>query len=402
VPIREILLLAYEALMSNKLRAGLTMLGMIIGVGAVVLLVSIGNGAKNYITSEFEGLGSNLIMIQPGKTDSKGTMGPPMGNSKKKLSLADLEALERQSFNLDAITGLMFGTAAVTRTEATSNVTLLGVNDQFIKIFNIKVGLGQFISREEDDSARRVAVLGNKTALNLFGDEAPIGQWVKINQSEHRVIGVLAASGQTLGFNMDDMVMIPTRTAMRLLNDDKLFGLRAKAKSKVGIDDAVDEIKAILKKRQNGEENFTVTTQLSMLQSMNTILGMLTFVLGGIAMISMIVGGIGIMNIMLVSVTERTREIGIRRAVGARRVDVLKQFLFEAITLSMIGGTLGLGGSTLLTYAVYWFVPSFDMRAPIWVLAPAFLMSLLTGVIFGVFPARKASRIETIEALRYE
>ncbi|MBK7961676.1 MAG: ABC transporter permease [Bdellovibrionales bacterium] len=388
--------------MSNKLRAGLTMLGMIIGVGAVVLLVSIGNGAKNYITSEFEGLGSNLIMIQPGKTDSKGTMGPPMGNSKKKLSLADLEALERQSFNLDAITGLMFGTAAVTRTEATSNVTLLGVNDQFIKIFNIKVGLGQFISREEDDSARRVAVLGNKTALNLFGDEAPIGQWVKINQSEHRVIGVLAASGQTLGFNMDDMVMIPTRTAMRLLNDDKLFGLRAKAKSKVGIDDAVDEIKAILKKRQNGEENFTVTTQLSMLQSMNTILGMLTFVLGGIAMISMIVGGIGIMNIMLVSVTERTREIGIRRAVGARRVDVLKQFLFEAITLSMIGGTLGLGGSTLLTYAVYWFVPSFDMRAPIWVLAPAFLMSLLTGVIFGVFPARKASKIETIEALRYE
>ncbi|MBL7670673.1 MAG: ABC transporter permease [Bdellovibrionaceae bacterium] len=402
MPIREILLLAYEALMSNKLRAGLTMLGMIIGVGAVVSLVSIGNGAKNYITSEFEGLGSNLIMIQPGKTDSKGTMGPPMGNSKKKLSLADLEALERQSFNLDAITGLMFGTAAVTRTEATSNVTLLGVNDQFIKIFNIKVGLGQFISRDEDDSARRVAVLGNKTALNLFGDEAPIGQWVKINQSEHRVIGVLAASGQTLGFNMDDMVMIPTRTAMRLLNDDKLFGLRAKAKSKVGIDDAVDEIKAILKKRQNGEENFTVTTQLSMLQSMNTILGMLTFVLGGIAMISMIVGGIGIMNIMLVSVTERTREIGIRRAVGARRVDVLKQFLFEAITLSMIGGTLGLGGSTLLTYAVYWFVPSFDMRAPIWVLAPAFLMSLLTGVIFGVFPARKASQIETIEALRYE
>jgi putative ABC transport system permease protein len=402
VPIREILLLAYEALMSNKLRAGLTMLGMIIGVGAVVLLVSIGNGAKNYITSEFEGMGSNLIMIQPGKTDSKGTMGPPMGNSKKKLSLTDLEALERQAFNLDALTGLMFGTASVTRTEATSNVTLLGVNDQFIKIFNVKVGLGQFISREEDDSARRVAVLGNKTALNLFGDEAPIGQWVKINQSEHRVIGVLAASGQTLGFNMDDMVIIPTRTAMRLLNEDKLFGLRAKAKSKVGIDDAVEEIKAILKKRQNGEENFTVTTQLSMLQSMNTILGMLTFVLGGIAMISMIVGGIGIMNIMLVSVTERTREIGIRRAVGARRVDVLKQFLFEAITLSMLGGTLGLCGSTLITYAVYWFVPSFDMRAPIWVLAPAFLMSLLTGVIFGVFPARKAAKIETIEALRYE
>ncbi len=402
MPIREILLLAYEALMSNKLRAGLTMLGMIIGVGAVVLLVSIGNGAKNYITSEFQGLGSNLLMVQPGKTDGKGGMGPPVGTSKKKLSLADLDALERQSFNLDAITGVMFGTAVVTRFEATSNVTMLGVNDQFVKIFNVKVGLGQFISREEDDSARRVVVLGHNTAKHLFSDDSPIGQWVKINQSEHRVIGILAASGQTLGFNMDDMVLIPTRTAMRLLNEDKLFGIRAKAKTKVGVDDAVAEIRSILKKRQNGEENFTVTTQLSMLESMNTILGMLTFVLGGIAMISMIVGGIGIMNIMLVSVTERTREIGIRRAVGARRVDVLKQFLFEAVALSLIGGLIGLFGSTFLTYLVYWSFSKFDMRAPYWVMIPAFLMSLFTGVIFGVFPARKAAKIETIEALRYE
>ncbi len=402
MPIREVLLLAYEALLSNKLRAGLTMLGMIIGVGAVVLLVSIGNGAKNYITSEFEGLGSNLIMVQPGKTDGKNNMGPPMGNSKKKLTLTDLEALERQAYNVEAITGVMFGTAAVTRIEATSNVTLLGVNDQFTKIFNVKIALGQFIARDEDDSARRVVVLGHNTAKSLFGEETPVGQWVKINQSEHRVIGVLAASGQTLGFNMDDMALIPTRTAMRLLNEDKLFGLRAKAKTKIGIDDAVEEIRAILTKRQNGEENFTITTQLSMLQSMNTILGMLTFVLGGIAMISMLVGGIGIMNIMLVSVTERTREIGIRRAVGARRIDILKQFLVEAVALSMIGGLLGLLGSTLITYLVYWFVPSFDMRAPFWVMVPAFLMSLLTGVIFGVFPARKASHIETIEALRFE
>lgn len=402
MPWREVLLLAFESLKSNKMRAGLTMLGMIIGVGAVVLLVSIGNGAKNYITSEFEGLGSNLIMVQPGKTDSKGGMGPPMGNSKKKLTLADVEAIERQAYNVEAITGVMFGTAAVSRNEATSNVTLLGVNEQFNRILNVKVGLGQFISRDEDSSARRVAVLGSNTAKNLFGSDSAIGQWVKVNQSEHRVIGILSASGQTLGFNMDDMVLIPTRTAMRLLNEDKLFGLRAKARSKVGVFDAVEEIKSILTKRQNGEENFTVTTQLSMLQSMNTILGMLTFVLAGIAMISMIVGGIGIMNIMLVSVTERTREIGIRRAVGARQIDILKQFLFEAIVLSFLGGLIGLMSSSFTTYVIYWIIPKFDMRAPVWVMVPAFLMSLVTGVIFGVFPARKASKIETIEALRFE
>jgi putative ABC transport system permease protein len=170
----------------------------------------------------------------------------------------------------------------------------------------------------------------------------------------------------------------------------------------VSIDDAVAEITEILKRRHNGQEDFTVVTQVSMLDSMNTIMGMLTYVLAGIAMISMLVGGIGIMNIMLVSVTERTREIGIRRAVGARRSDVLRQFLVEAISLSCLGGMIGLLGSVSLTYLVWIALPKFDMRAPLWVLFPAFGLSVGTGVIFGVWPARKAARLETIDALRYE
>lgn len=402
MPWIETILLALESLRANKMRAGLTMLGMVIGVGSVVLLVSIGNGAKKYILTEFEGMGTNILIIQPGRTDSRSSMGPPVGGSKKRLTMADVEALERQSYNLEAVSGVMWGAVTVERLDRTSNVNVIGVGEAFSSIFNMQMLQGEFITRDEDQASRRVVVLGHGVYRNLFGDEYAVGQWVKINQSEHRVIGALQKSGQTIGFNMDDLVLIPTRSAMRLLNDEKLFGIRAKAKSRVSMDDSVDETRSILMKRQNNEENFTITTQFSMMKVLDTILGMLTYVLAGIAMISMIVGGIGIMNIMLVSVTERTREIGIRRAVGARRRDILKQFLFEAVTLSFIGGVLGLIGATLVTWAVYWFLPKFDMRPPLWILGPAFLMSLLTGIIFGVFPARKASHIETIDALRFE
>jgi len=216
------------------------------------------------------------------------------------------------------------------------------------------------------------------------------------------VIGVLELTGEKLGLNIDEMVFVPTRSAMRILNDDHLFGIRARAKSRVSLEDAVSDITQILKERRNGEEDFTIITQASLVQTMDTILTMLTYALGGIAMISMLVGGIGIMNIMLVSVTERTREIGIRRAVGAKRRDILKQFLVEAVTLSMMGGMSGLLGAVILTHLFYWFVPSFDMRAPYWILLPSFLFSALTGVFFGVWPARKAAGISTIDALRYE
>lgn len=401
MPLREVFILALEALLANKLRAALTMLGMIIGVGAVVLLVSIGNGAKNYITQEFEGLGTNLIIIQPGRTDKKMSFGPPIGSSKEKLTLGDVDALEKQNTNLEAVTGILFGAGTVKTAERSNNIHIIGTNEKLIQIFNLKIAYGQFITQEEE-FGRRVVVLGYNVAKNIFGDENPLGKLVKINNSEHRVIGVGKKTGSSLGFNFDDIVFIPTKAAMKIFNEDKLFGIRAKAKSKISMDDAVAELTEILKQRHNGEEDFTVITQHSMLETMNTILEMLTYVLAGIAMISMLVGGIGIMNIMLVSVTERTREIGIRRAVGARQVDILWQFLTEALMLSLLGGGIGLGGSVSLTYLIYGFLPKFDMRAPIWIIVPAFLMSSLTGILFGVWPALKASKLETMDALRFE
>jgi len=213
---------------------------------------------------------------------------------------------------------------------------------------------------------------------------------------------VLAKIGDRLGFNLDEFAIIPTNSALRLFNEDKLFGIRAKASTRVGLDDAINEVKEILKERRNGEEDFTIVTQVSAMESLGRLLNMLSYMLGGIAGISMLVGGIGIMNIMLVSVSERTSEIGIRRAVGARKQDILKQFLIEAMVLSVIGGVIGIIASLFVAQTLYWFFPSFDMRPAVSVIMPTVILSMLIGVFFGVWPAARAARIETLDALRHE
>jgi len=400
--LREIFRLAFEALLVNKARSLLTMLGLIIGVAAVVLLVSIGSGVKRYIFNEFEGMGTNLIMVQPGRTDKKGGFGPPIGAAQRKMTLADVKALEKNGLNLEAVSGVVLGTTTIRFEENLSNVSVLGCGASLINVLNFKVGEGSFFSREEDDSGRRLVVLGKGVSLILFGNESAIGRAVKIHQSEFRVVGVLEKTGNKLGFNIDDFVFIPTTAALRLFNDDKLFGIRAKSRAKSVMDDSVEEIRSILKSRRHGEEDFTIITQVAMMESMGTILDMLTYVLGGIALISMLVGGIGIMNIMIVSVGERTPEIGIRRAVGAPRFAIVKQFLAEAVVMSITGGVIGLALATGLTYVGLYFLPTFDMRPPLWILPSAFLVSTIVGISFGVWPAVKASRIQIVEALRYE
>ena len=399
---REITRLSLEALWANKFRTGLTILGMVIGVFAVVLLVSLGHGAKNYVSTEFEGLGTNLIIVQPGKVDTRGPMGHPMGAAQREMTREDVVALEKRAINLQAVSGVILGSASVELDDAVSNLSLFGVNEQFNQILSVPVARGAFINREEEESGRRVIVLGQNVARNLFVDAEPLGRAVKVNESEFRVIGVLDAIGNKLGMNFDDIALIPTHAAQRLFNTNSLFGIRAKASSRVGVEDAVVEITDILKERRDGEEDFTIVTQVSMMESLNKLLNMLTYILAGIAAVSMLVGGIGIMNIMLVSVAERTHEIGIRRAVGARRRDIMLQFLSEAVFLSSMSGVLGVGMALGLTHIAHWFYAAFDMRSPQWILVPAFMLAVLVGTVFGVWPARKASRIETLDALRYE
>jgi putative ABC transport system permease protein len=400
--IGELFRLSAESLLAHRFRSILTMLGMIIGVFAVVVLVSLGQGAKNYILGQFEGLGTNLIIIQPGKTDRKSSFQAPIGSAQRKMTTGDITALEKRALNIDAVSGVVLGTTTARYEEALSNINIFGVNEQFPSILTLTLGAGDFFTREEDDFGRRVVVIGQNVRHDLFGEDSAIGRKVKLNESEFRVIGVLGPMGNKLGLDLDNIAFIPTSAALRLFNEDKLFGIRARASSKVRVEDAVQEITEILKERRDGADDFTIITQVAMMESMETILNMLSYVLGGIAAISMLVGGVGIMNIMLVTVSERTQEIGIRRAVGARRRDILNQFLFEAVALSLIGGFLGVFSALLVTHGAHFFFDSFDMRPPLWIILPAFGLSISVGVIFGVWPARKASRIETLEALRYE
>jgi len=217
-------------------------------------------------------------------------MGPPISSSKGKFTLQDVEALQKRSITLSAVSGVMFGAATVKNEVATNNINLLGCNDQLNRIFNFSISEGNFFSKEDEESGRRVTILGYNVRQKLFGNDTALGKLVKINDSEHRVIGVIKPSGDKMGFNLDDMIFIPTKSALRLFNTDKLFGIRASAKSRASMDDSVREITDILKDRHNGEEDFTINTQLSMLESMNTILNMLTYALAAIAFISMLVG----------------------------------------------------------------------------------------------------------------
>jgi putative ABC transport system permease protein len=394
--------IAVEAIRAQKMRSALTMLGMAIGVFAVVTLVSLGNGAKNYVLGEFESMGSNFLIIQPGKTDKKSTMGPPMGSAKRKMTLQDVAALERRAINLDAVSGLVLSSGQLRYDESILNLTILGVNEQFPRIITLNAGDGSFFQREESESGRRVIVIGSSVSKKLFGDELALGKSVKLNQTPFKVVCVLAPMGNKLGLDLDEIALIPVTSALRVFNEDKLFGIRAKASSKISTDDAVAEITDILKERRRGEEDFTILTQQAMTQTLDGILNMLSYVLGGIASISMLVGGVGIMNIMLVTVTERTAEVGIRRAVGARKRDILMQFLTEALLLSALSGLIGLIIALTLTHGARYLYPSFDMRPPYWIVAAAFLFSVSIGVFFGVWPARKAANIEALDALRRE
>ncbi len=402
MPWLEVLRLSVESIIAQKFRAALTILGLLIGVLAVVLLVSIGDGARKFISSELEGLGTNFIVVQPGKTDRKSGMGPPPGVSQREMRIADVKALQRKNFSLSAVTGLVLGSSSVRYQSNISNISVFGTNEQFLDIFNVKVQTGSFLTQEDDDNSRRVIILGNNVAKNLFEDQSPLGKQVKINFREFRVIGVLSKTGNKLGLNLDEIAIIPTTAALKAFNETKLFGIRAKARNRQNVDEAVEEVKSILKDRREGEEDFSVFTQKEMMETLDGILNMLTYVLAAIAAISMLVGGIGIMNIMLVTVTERTSEIGIRRAVGARQSDIIKQFLAEAVSLSLLGGLLGLLGAVIIANIFMAFYPSFNLNPPLWILLPAFIFSVLTGIIFGVYPSLKAARIEPLDALRHE
>jgi putative ABC transport system permease protein len=385
---------ALGALRANRMRSGLTMLGVLIGVAAVVTLVAIGTGTRQEVERQVEGLGSNLLLVFPGQA------GVGAAPAVSRLSLADVDAVVRVVGDRDRV-AVQVASGETVRAEGEARFTsVLGVLDTTPYVFTRDLNRGSYLSRSDVDTGRRVVVLGSTVAGDLFGDRDPIGRQVTIAGVRFRVVGVFAPIGQGLGVDRDDQVHIPVTTAQRLLGTTRIDALAVRAADRATIQELGDRIVAELSGRHPDTE-FSAVTQEEIIGVLGDILGILTWVLAAIAGISLLVGGVGVSNIMLVSVRERVREIGLRKAVGARPRDIGVQFLLEAVLLTTLGGVIGiaLGVSAALLAEAYSPVPA---AITWWSMALAFGVSVAVGVGFGVVPALRAGRLDPVVALRSE
>jgi len=396
---------ALRAIMRNKLRSLLTVLGVVIGVCAVITMVNIGSGAQISIENAISGLGTNMLIIFPGSM-TKGGMRTGFGTVTTLID-EDAQAIRDECPTVQLVSPIVNTAAQVVYQNQNWGTSIMGTDPEFQRIKNWPLARGEFFTIQDVKASTKVCVLGKTVAEKLFGTQNPVGQIVRVKRIPFRVIGLLTEKGQTtFGQDQDDTVVIPYTTAQkRLMGITYLSMIMASAVSNERIPDAQKQITTLLRQRHHipkGEDDdFTVRNLADLTATFTIITGILTLLLGSIASISLLVGGIGIMNIMLVSVTERTREIGIRMSVGAKPNDILLQFLLEAVLLSLIGGgvgiVLGIGLTAIIAYIAEWPTPiSFT----------AILVSSLfaagVGIFFGLYPARKASRMNPIEALRYE
>jgi len=394
VSLREALRVALQAIVANRLRSFLTTLGVIIGVLSVVLLVSIGQGARSEITGVVEGLGSNLLFVLPGDGDFGG---PP---TRSRFTLEDVDALERALPGVGPrVSGQIVGTEPVSAEGERVVTAVYGVSAGHETVVDRVIVRGQGFVTSDVVSARRVAIIGSDVAETLFGARDPIGRSLTIGGSRYRVVGVFERVGASaFGPSPDQDVLIPLTTAKRLLSVSNVDAIFIRADTTASIDDDVRLVRRILSQRHDPDE-FSVFTQEEIVGVIDTILGILTFFLAAIAGISLLVGGVGVSNIMLVSVSERTREIGLRKALGARTRDITLQFLLEAVVLTGLGGLLGLGLGVGLARLVAALSPV-PAEVTTWSVLLALGVSALVGLVFGVLPARRAGQLDPVEALR--
>lgn len=398
--------IALRALANNKLRAFLTMLGIIIGVASVIAMLAIGQGSKKSIQQQISEMGSNMIMIHPGAEMRGGVRQDP--SAMQTLKLENYEKLSEECTNLSGISPNVSSSGQLVAGANNYPSSVSGVSMDYRAIRQLTVEQGEMFTENDIRTAAKVCVIGKTIVDNLFPDGSdPIGKVIRCNQIPFRVIGVLKSKGyNSMGMDQDDVVLAPYSTVMkRLLAQTYLSGIFASALTEDMTDEAVDEITTILRRehklKETDDDDFTIRTQQELSSMLNTTTDLMTTLLACIAGISLVVGGIGIMNIMYVSVTERTREIGLRMSVGARGVDILSQFLIEAILISITGGLIGViigcGASFMIKTIAHW--PVFIQP---WSVLLSFLVCTVTGVFFGWYPAKKAADLDPIDALRYE
>ena len=403
----DILEETYAALSANKVRSGLTILGIVIGISSVIAVVAIGQGAQTSITSTIQALGSNLITVSPGAARSFG--GPSGGRgSAKTLTTDDVKAIESQIKNIGAISPEINGREQVVAKGTNTNTTVIGAEPAYAIVHNVQVSDGNFISDQNVSSHSKVAVIGPTVVSDLFSDGTePVGQIIRINGMEFTVIGVTVSKGSTGFNNQDDMIYIPFSSAQLFLLGSSTYvtSLSISATDSSVMTQLQADITALLTTRHNiadgGTLDFNVQNQADIVSSASNITTILTYLLAAIAGISLVVGGIGIMNMMLTTVTERTREIGLRKAIGAKKRDINLQFLIEAIMLTFVGGFLGIVFGWLISFAIN-YSGVLQTQISITSILLAFGVSAGIGIIFGYYPARRAGSLNPIEALRYE
>ncbi len=407
MPIAETLRVALDALRANKLRSFLTMLGIVIGVSAVIAMVALGRGAQQSVKDRIASLGTTLLTVVPGQF--RGPGGVASATNRAVLTIDDAKAVEQRASDVLAVQPEVARSLQVQYENRNTNTTVTGTSANYLDVRKFTLDSGRMFTAAEDAGRRRVAVLGSQVVLDL-GIAVPaavVGQSVRINSVQFEIVGVLASKGQGAGFaNPDDQVLVPLETARyRLMGTDRLRTLNLLAPSEAEIPVTMAEARKILRRqhrlRVGADDDFSIRNQSDFLTTLGETTQVFTLLLAGIAAVSLLVGGIGIMNIMLVSVTERTREIGVRKALGATPANILLQFLIEAVVLCLMGGTIGVllgGGSAILLRRLFQWQTSVDGLAVL----VALVFSAAVGIGFGVWPARRAARLDPIEALRYE
>lgn len=395
---RDVVGFAAGALGRHRLRTGLSLVGVAIGVTSVVLLTSLGEGARLYVTGEFASLGANLLIVRPGKTETTG-FAPPLGGAPHDFTLDDVEAIRRRVPGIRHAAPLAFGTAIARVGDLTRDVNVAGTTAEWKEVRRIPMRVGQFLPGGASDRDRAICVIGAAVQRELFRGRNPLGEVLRVGDERFRVIGVVAPRGTSLGLDVDEMVFIPVERHMKMFNLTSLFNVMVEVSSREDLERATRNVIAVVKERHDGEEDVTAVTQDSMLTTFSNLLGMLTAALAGIAAVSLSVAGLGIMNVMLVSVSERTREVGVLKALGATHGQVMRLFLTEAATLSTIGGLAGLALAWGAIAVVRMFYPDFPMQPPSWAMPSAIAVSLAVGVVFGVLPARRAAKLDPIGAL---
>jgi len=397
--VNEFVRLTSGSFLAYRARSALTTLGIAIGIAAVVLLTSIGAGIQQFVLAQFTQFGTHLIAINPGKTM---TTGGPIGvfGTTRPLTIDDAEALRRSPY-IDGIVSAVQGNAEVKAGKKSRRTTVYGVDAGFPKVFSMLISSGKFLPADDPRAARAFAVLGYKAKQELFGDANALGERIRVGGDRYRVIGVMESKGQVLGVDLDDSVYIPTGRALDLFNREGLMEIDTLYRRDSDVDEVLKDIKRILIAR-HGREDFTITTQQQMLDVLGSVLNVLTFAVAALGSISLIVGGVGIFTIMTIAVSERTGEIGLFRAIGATRRQIVMLFLGEAIILAAAGGVMGLvlgiAGAQLLHAAV----PALPVHTPWSYVMMAEALAISIGLIAGVWPARRAAMLNPVEALRAE